>query len=220
MRKPPHFFSLKRGVIRMSWNVVNLYNLAAFSRIPDFSRKTTFWQKWYAKRHFRAYFGAHMDEKQFKQTWKSESLPVLKSEKPLPMMQNLTMCAFERRLDIVIFRSCFAPSIFAAKRYVTMGNVKVNGVYCRMPSYSLNDGDVVTVDPNAILMLNNGVFTPRKFQQPWMFIPEYLEVDFNICATVFLRSPRLKENQSEIPSPFPPELHQLVHEYYSRFSKR
>ncbi|ORZ31956.1 hypothetical protein BCR44DRAFT_50384 [Catenaria anguillulae PL171] len=59
-------------------------------------------------------------------------------------------------------------------------------------------------------------FTPRPFQQPWMFIPEYLEVNFNTCSGVFVRAPMVKPGKSEVPSPFPPEVHGLAHEYYSR----
>lgn len=34
----------------------------------------------------------------------------------------------ERRLDVVIFRSCFADSVYEARRMVLHGAVKLNGV--------------------------------------------------------------------------------------------
>jgi hypothetical protein len=33
----------------------------------------------------------------------------------------------ERRLDVLVFRGCFASSIYMARRWVVTGNVKLNG---------------------------------------------------------------------------------------------
>ena len=34
----------------------------------------------------------------------------------------------ERRLDVLVFRSCFASSVWQAKAFVVGGKVKLNGV--------------------------------------------------------------------------------------------
>ncbi|PWA00694.1 hypothetical protein BB558_000129 [Smittium angustum] len=62
-------------------------------------------------------------------------------------------------------------------------------------------------------------FAPRPYQQPFMFLPEYLEVNYNTCSTVFLRNPTINKSLCELPSPFPPELHALAFLYYSRRGK-
>lgn len=89
------------------------------------------------------------------------------------------------------------------------------------PSHKLKDGDVVSVDPNAIQFLKGEKgteleFTPKPFSQPFLFVPEYLEVNYNTCQTVFLRSPISRPGRTEIPSPYPPEYHALAYEYYAR----
>ena len=56
--------------------------------------------------------------------------------------------------------------------------------------------------------------------QPFLFIPEYLEVNFNNCSVVFLRDPISRPGRSEIPSPFPPEIHSLAQEYYAERIKK
>jgi ribosomal protein S4 len=89
------------------------------------------------------------------------------------------------------------------------------------PSHKLKDGDVVTVDPQSIQFLKGEKgaeleFTPKPFSQPFLFVPEYLEVNYNTCQTVFLREPISRPGRTEIPSPFPPEYHALAYEYYAR----
>lgn len=38
----------------------------------------------------------------------------------------------ERRLDVVVFRACFAVSVWAARQYVVRGHVKLNGQVVRL----------------------------------------------------------------------------------------
>ncbi|WVQ71900.1 hypothetical protein IAR50_001442 [Cryptococcus sp. DSM 104548] len=59
----------------------------------------------------------------------------------------------ERRLDVAIFRACFAQNVWEGRRYVVQGHVKLNGQVVRNPNVLLNPGDVFTVEPSAIVML-------------------------------------------------------------------
>ncbi|WVR05431.1 hypothetical protein IAU60_002446 [Kwoniella sp. DSM 27419] len=59
----------------------------------------------------------------------------------------------ERRLDVLIFRACFAQSVWEARRYVVQGHVKLNGQVVRNPNVMLDPGDLFSVDPKAIVML-------------------------------------------------------------------
>ncbi|WVQ98954.1 hypothetical protein IAU59_006086 [Kwoniella sp. CBS 9459] len=59
----------------------------------------------------------------------------------------------ERRLDVLIFRACFAQSVWEARRYVVQGHVKLNGQQVRNPNVMLEPGDLFSVDPKAIVML-------------------------------------------------------------------
>jgi hypothetical protein len=84
---------------------------------------------------------------------------------------------------------------------------------------------MVTVRPDAIPLLQNKTipedtpnrpFKPHPYMAPWLFVPEYLEVNYSTCSTIFLRSPAPRPGKTEIPSPHPPSLHQLTYEWYSR----
>jgi small subunit ribosomal protein S4 len=47
--------------------------------------------------------------------------------------QNL-IGLLERRLDAVVYRAKFAPTIFAARQLVNHGHIYVNGVKCNIAS--------------------------------------------------------------------------------------
>lgn len=69
--------------------------------------------------------------------------------------------------------------------------------------------DKSEIDP-AVLKFN-----AIDYMSPWMFTPTYLEVCYASCSAIFLRSPLAQPSRMEIPSPFPPNWHQLVYEWYS-----
>ena len=47
----------------------------------------------------------------------------------------------ERRLDAVVYRAKFVPTVFAARQFVNHGHVKVNGRRVNIPSYQVKVGD-------------------------------------------------------------------------------
>src|SRR3546814_4130361 len=62
--------------------------------------------------------------------------------------QNLSG-PLERRLDAVVYRSKFAPTIFSARQLVSHGHVYVNGVKCNIASRPVKPGDEVTLGKKA-----------------------------------------------------------------------
>ncbi|WWC60853.1 mitochondrial 37S ribosomal protein uS4m [Kwoniella dejecticola CBS 10117] len=68
----------------------------------------------------------------------------------------------ERRLDVLIFRSCFAQSVWEARRYVVQGHVKLNGQVIRNPNVMLEPGDLFSIDPKHIHMLRPPTPTPSS----------------------------------------------------------
>ena len=51
----------------------------------------------------------------------------------------------ERRLDAVVYRAKFVPTVFAARQFVSHGHISVNGRRVTIPSYRCKVGDVVEV---------------------------------------------------------------------------
>ena len=60
--------------------------------------------------------------------------------------QNL-IGLLERRLDVVVYRAKFAPTIWAARQLVNHGHIRVNGKKFNIASAKVNVGDVVELGP-------------------------------------------------------------------------
>jgi small subunit ribosomal protein S4 len=87
------------------------------------------------KQKLRTYYG--MLEKQFRNTYKKASrLRGVKGDNFLMLLES--------RLDAVVYRSGFAPTIFAARQLVAHGHFKINGVRSNCPSQRVKPGDMVS----------------------------------------------------------------------------
>jgi small subunit ribosomal protein S4 len=112
----------------------------------------------------------------------------------------------ERRLDAVVYRMKFVPTIFAARQFVNHGHIRVNGKKVNIPSYRVQDGDVIEVKEKSRelpLVLEAIASTERE-------LPEYLDVDLNNLKGSYIRGPKL----ADVPYPVQMEPN-LVIEYYS-----
>ncbi|EPQ27652.1 uncharacterized protein PFL1_04790 [Pseudozyma flocculosa PF-1] len=67
---------------------------------------------------------------------------------------SLFMRDVERRLDVVVFRCCFARSAYEARALVVQGKVSLNGKKCSDPNVQLNPGDLISIEPEAVPMLS------------------------------------------------------------------
>lgn len=78
---------------------------------------------------------------------------------------SLFMRDVERRLDVVVFRSCFARSAYESRSMVVQGKVKLNGVKCSNPNQLLQPGDLISVEPSAVPMLSEELAKKAKAQK-------------------------------------------------------
>jgi small subunit ribosomal protein S4 len=113
----------------------------------------------------------------------------------------------ERRLDTVVYRAKFVPTMFAARQFINHGHIKVNGKRVNIASYKLKAGDVVEVkdaSKQLALVLEANALAERD-------VPDFIEVDHSKQTAKLTRIPNL----SEVPFPVMMEPHLIV-EYYSR----
>lgn len=152
-----------------------------------------------AKQKLKGYYG-NIGEKQFRRYFK-EALR-LRGDAG----QNL-VGLLERRLDAVIYRAKFVPTVFAARQFVNHKHVLVNGKVVNIPSYQVKEGDVIEVkEASRQLPL---VLVAKDLAE--RDIPEYVDVDVKAFKATFLRIPQL----DEIPYPVHMEPNLIV-EFYSR----
>jgi small subunit ribosomal protein S4 len=90
-----------------------------------------------AKQKLKGYY-ANISEKQFRGVY-AEAIR-MKGDSGANLIGLL-----ERRLDAVIYRAKFVPTVFAARQFINHGHVKVNGRRVNIPSFQMKVGDLVEV---------------------------------------------------------------------------
>src|SRR6201747_703472 len=90
-----------------------------------------------AKQKLKGYYG-NIGERQFRRYYDEASRR--KGDTSENMIELL-----ERRLDTVIYRMKFVPTVFAARQFVSHGHVKVNGKRVTIASYRVKVGETVEV---------------------------------------------------------------------------
>ena len=153
----------------------------------------------FAKQKMRFYYGV-INEKQFRRIY--EKAANKKGDTGQILIELL-----ERRLDAVVYRMKFVPTIFAARQFVNHGHVKVNGKRVTIPSYTVKDGDAIELKEQSKQMN----LAQESISSQEREIPEYLEVDQKEFKGKFLRAPLIHD----VPYPVTMEPH-LIIEYYSR----
>ena len=151
-----------------------------------------------AKQKLKGYYG-DVTEKQFHATYVEAAR--IKGDTGQKLIGLL-----ERRLDAIVYRAKFAPTIFSARQLVSHGHVLVNGVKCNVASRRCFVGDEITLSAKAqemALVMEAQSLAERD-------IPDYVSPDGTAKAT-FIRVPTL----DEVPYPVKMEPN-LVVEFYSR----
>ena len=152
-----------------------------------------------AKQKLKGYYG-NISEKQFRRYY-DEAV-----RRRGDTSENL-IGLLERRLDAIVYRMKFVPTVFGARQFVNHGHVKVNGQKVNICSYLLKEGDVVEVRQKSreIPMVLEAVESGERD------VPDYIQVDHKKMQGTFLQIPKL----ADVPYPVQMEPN-LVIEYYSR----
>jgi small subunit ribosomal protein S4 len=152
-----------------------------------------------AKQKLRGYYG-NISEKQFRGIY-DEAIR-MKGDSGAHMIGLL-----ERRLDAIIFRAKFVPTVFAARQFINHGHIKVNGRRVNIPSFRAKVGDVIEVKEKSremALVVEAQALSERD-------VPDYIEVDSGKMTAKLSRIPII----GDVPYAVQMEPH-LVVEYYSR----
>ena len=152
-----------------------------------------------AKQKLRGYYG-NITEHQFRRTYAEAAR--LRGDTG----ENL-IGLLERRLDAVVYRLKFVPTVFAARQFVNHGHILVNGKRVNIPSYRVSEGDVIEIRAKSREL---GIVL-EAVQSPERDVPGYLDVDHRKMTGSFIRVPEF----SEVPYPVRMEPN-LVIEYYSK----
>jgi small subunit ribosomal protein S4 len=162
-------------------------------------KPTDFGTQLKAKQKMKGYYG-NISEKQFRKYY-AEAI-----RRKGDSSQNL-VGLLECRLDAVVYRCKFVPTVFAARQFVNHGHVRVNGRRVNIPSYQVKVGDRIELKESSKEM----VVVLEAVQLAERDVPDYFEVDHSKMTASMTRVPSL----TEVPYPVHMEPN-LVIEFYSR----
>ncbi|MET3601935.1 30S ribosomal protein S4 [Martelella mangrovi] len=152
-----------------------------------------------AKQKLKGYYG-ELREKQFLATFEEAN------RRKGDTGENL-VGLLESRLDAIVYRAKFVPTVFAARQFVNHGHVTVNGTKVNVGSYRCKPGDVIEVRERSKQLAS--VLEASQLSE--RDVPEYIDADHNKMVATYVRVPAL----ADIPYPVIMEPN-LVVEFYSR----
>ena len=158
-----------------------------------------FGQQLKAKQKLKGYY-ASISERQFRRLYaEASSMKGSTSEHLIGLL--------ERRLDALVYRAKFVPTVFAARQFVSHGHVTVNGRRMTIPSYRVRVGDIIEVKDRT----KQSTVVLEAIKSAERDVPDYLSVDHSKMTASMARIPAL----SDVPYPVTMEPN-LVVEFYSR----
>ena len=152
-----------------------------------------------AKQKLKSYYG-NINERQFRNVYRKAL------KKKGDTTENL-VGLLETRLDTVIYRAKFAPTVFSARQLINHGHFRVNKKKVNISSYTVKENDLIEVkDKSKSLTIIEGCLSSKERD-----VPEYIQYDTKNKTAKLVRVPKF----ADIPYPTVMEPN-LVIEYYSR----
>ena len=134
-----------------------------------------------AKQKLKGYYG-NITEKQFRRIYGE-------AQRLRGNTAELLIGLLESRLDTIVYRAKFVPTVFAARQFVNHGHVKVNGRKVNIASYRCKPGDVVEVREKSRQM---ALVLEALESQERDFI-DYVDVDAKAMKATYVRTPEFAE---------------------------
>ena len=163
------------------------------------SKPTDYGVQLIAKQKLKSYYG-NINERQFRNIYRKAI------KKRGDTTENL-VALLETRLDTVIYRAKFAPTVFSARQLINHGHFKVNKKKVNVPSYLVKEEDLIEVkDKSKSLIIIEGCLNSKERD-----VPEYIQSDGKNKTAKLVRVPKFAD------IPYPAQMEpKLVIEYYSR----
>ena len=152
-----------------------------------------------AKQKLKGYYG-NISERQFVRYYKEAV------RRTGDTSENL-IGILECRLDALVYRMKFVPTVFSSRQLISHGHIKVNNVKVTIPSYMVKVGDKIELRDKAkgMNLVLDAIVSPERD------LPDYVTVDHDKGNGSLTRVPVLQD------VPYPVQMEpNLVVEFYSR----
>ena len=138
-----------------------------------------------AKQKLKSYYG-NINERQFRNVYRKAL------KKKGDTTENL-VGLLETRLDTIIYRAKFAPTVFSARQLINHGHFKVNKKKVNISSYKVKENDLIEVkDKSKTLLIIEGCLNSKERD-----VPEYIQHDSKNKTAKLVRVPKF----ADIPYP-------------------
>ncbi|MFW5965884.1 MAG: 30S ribosomal protein S4 [Persicimonas sp.] len=158
-------------------------------------RFSEFKKQLYAKQKLRYNYG--VGEQQLRNLF----VEAQRSREPAGLM---LLRLLEQRLDNVVFRAGFAPTIPAARQLVVHGHIQVDGRKVDRPSFRVQPGSQISLREKS----RNLAVVEESISNPSLRLPSYLSVDENARTATIDQLPGREDVPVQVDE-------SLVVEYYS-----
>ena len=161
-----------------------------------------------AKKKKLSTYGVMMQEKQklkahYCLTEKQLRNIFLEAKRRPGQTNEVLMQLIELRLDSAVYHAGFAPTIFAAKQYVSHRHILVDGKIVDRPSYQLKPGQVLSVNVEKSAKIAEAIKAVD------FVVPAYFESNKDDMKVTILREPMIDEIPAKVET-------MRVVEYYAR----
>lgn len=146
--------------------------------------KSEYNNRLFTKQILKKYYGK-INEKQFNNIYNNALRLSGKSSENLLIL-------LERRLDSVVYRLNFGPTIFSARQLIIHGHILVNNKKVTIPSFLVKVGDVISIDTSMKSMVYNNMInyiSICKNKLNFKPVPSYLEVNYKILSGILICTP-------------------------------
>lgn len=167
----------------------NRYSIFTFFRLT-FRRK--FGHKLQIKKKISLFYG-NLLQKYLKKCISNN----LKEKKRIRAMRSnfLFTEVLEKRLDAVLYRAHFAPSIRSARQFISHRRIYVNKKLITSKSYILKQGDLIEI-PNKF---HNLIIKNLKLNHRWPIPPKYLQINYRTLQIIFHDNIKLNNLSCHLP---------------------
>lgn len=108
----------------------------------------------------------------------------LNKKKSTLRIENTFLHLFESRLDTVLYRAKFAPTVRSARQLILHGKVYVNQIQIKSKAYNLKRGDIVHLSLDCLDLYENHIINSIK----WPIPPKHLLINYKTLQILFINN--------------------------------
>jgi small subunit ribosomal protein S4 len=141
-----------------------------------------------AGKRLRSFYGNLL-----KNYFKNKIKLVCSKKKSLLKTENVFLHLFESRLDTVLYRAKFAPTMRSARQLILHGKVYVNHIQVKSTAYNLKNGDIINLSSDCFNLYEKHIINSIK----WPIPPKHLLINYRTLQIIFIDNVELTNVANE-----------------------